>query len=48
MNHTWTVTSLPYDKNAIGCKLVYKIKYRSYDTIERYKTHLVAKGYTQQ
>jgi Reverse transcriptase (RNA-dependent DNA polymerase) len=26
---------------------VYKIKYRSDDTIERYKARLVAKGYTQ-
>jgi Reverse transcriptase (RNA-dependent DNA polymerase) len=34
-------------KKPVGCKWVYKINYRSDGTIERYKTRLVAKGYTQ-
>ncbi|CAL8074908.1 unnamed protein product [Prunus armeniaca] len=46
-NKTWTLCPLPQGKRAIGSKWVYKIKYRSYDTIERYKARLVAKGYTQ-
>ena len=33
---------------AIGCKQVYKNKYRVDGTIEQYKAHLVAKGCTQQ
>lgn len=45
---TWEICSLPDGKHAIGCKWVYKIKYKSDGSIERYKARLVAKGYTQQ
>jgi len=46
-NHTWNVTSLPAGKATIGCKWIYKIKYKSDGSIERYKARLVAKGYNQ-
>ncbi|KAL9451744.1 hypothetical protein AB3S75_013334 [Citrus x aurantiifolia] len=46
-NNTWTLTHLPDGKKAIGSRWVYKIKYQSDGTIERYKARLVAKGYTQ-
>jgi hypothetical protein len=46
-NDTWSLISLPPNKKPIGCKWVYKIKYRSDGTIERYKARLVAKGFTQ-
>ncbi|KAH9651461.1 protein kinase domain-containing protein [Citrus sinensis] len=46
-NNTWTLTHLPNGKKAIGSRWVYKIKYQSDGTIERYKARLVAKGYTQ-
>ena len=46
-NKTWSLCSLPKGKSLIGCKWVYKIKYRSDGSIERYKARLVAKGYTQ-
>ena len=46
-NNTWTMVPLPAGHKPIGCKWVYKIKYNSDGTIERYKACLVAKGYTQ-
>lgn len=45
---TWSVIPLPLDKHSIGCKWVYKVKYHSDGSIERYKACLVAKGYTEQ
>jgi hypothetical protein len=38
----------PKNKKTIGSKWVYKIKYKSDGSIERYKAYLVAKGYTQE
>lgn len=45
---TWSITTLPPDKKAIGCKWVNTIKYNADGTIERPKSRLVAKGFTQQ
>ena len=46
-NGTWTMVNLPPGHQLIGCRWVYKIKYKSNGSIERYKACLVAKGYTQ-
>ena len=46
-NHTWDVTTLPPSKFPIGCKWVYKVKLNPNGSVERFKTRLVAKGYTQ-
>ncbi|WVZ10188.1 hypothetical protein V8G54_014718 [Vigna mungo] len=46
-NNTWELTTLPPNKTTIGCRWIYKIKYNSDGSIERYKACLVAKGYNQ-
>ncbi|XP_019463007.1 PREDICTED: uncharacterized protein LOC109361935 [Lupinus angustifolius] len=46
-NKTWIVTTLPKDKRAIGCKWVFKLKYKADGSIERHTERLVAKSFTQ-
>jgi hypothetical protein len=47
-NNTWNLMKLPNDAHAIGSKWVYKRKYNSDGTVERYKARVVAKGYAQK
>nr|XP_023025040.1 uncharacterized protein LOC111513113 [Leptinotarsa decemlineata] len=46
-NNTWCLEKLPTDQTAIGCKWVYRVKYKSDGTILRFKARLCAKGYSQ-
>ena len=47
-NHTWSFVPLPPGQRPIGCKWVFKLKYHSDGTLDRYKSCLVAKGFTQR
>ncbi|KAK1661489.1 hypothetical protein QYE76_049648 [Lolium multiflorum] len=47
-NGTWELSERPHGCKSVGCKGVFKKKLRPDDTIEKYKTRLVAKGYTQR
>ena len=46
-NETWEEVDLPSGKKPMGCKWVFTIKYKATGSIERYKTRIVTKGYTQ-
>ncbi|KAJ1688334.1 hypothetical protein LUZ63_019724 [Rhynchospora breviuscula] len=46
-NKTWSIEDLPSEKKAIGCKWVYRIKYNSDGSVERYKARLVVLGNRQ-
>ncbi|KAJ0459040.1 putative RNA-directed DNA polymerase [Helianthus annuus] len=47
-NNTWEIVDLPVGRKPIGCKWIYKIKYKANGEVERYKARLVAKGYSQR
>nr|GEW41050.1 retrovirus-related Pol polyprotein from transposon TNT 1-94 [Tanacetum cinerariifolium] len=47
-NNTWELTDRPLDKNVIGVKWVYKVKFNADGSVQRNKARLVAKGYSQQ
>ena len=47
-NRTWEIVDRLYGCKPIGCKWVFKKKFRHDGTIKRCKTRLVAKGYTQK
>lgn len=46
-NKMWYVVPLPSRHHSMGCKRIYKVKHQADKIIERYKTRLVAMGYTQ-
>ena len=47
-NKTWELVELPKDKLSIGSKWPYKSKLKDDGSIDKFKTRLVAKGYSQQ
>src|SRR3954464_12702886 len=46
-NNTWELVPLPAGKRTVGCKWVYTVKQTPEGNVDRYKTRLVAKGYSQ-
>ena len=47
-NNTWKLVYCPQNIKPIGCKWVYRIKYKQNGDIDKYKARLVAKGFVQQ
>jgi len=47
-NDVWDLVELPEGVKPVGCNWIFKTKRDSMGNIERYKTHLVAKGFTQR
>lgn len=45
---TFEVCDLPPGKRPVGCKYVFKIKYKPDGSVEKYKVRLVAQGFLQQ
>ncbi|RVW99105.1 putative mitochondrial protein [Vitis vinifera] len=47
-NETWQLVEKPKDKEIIGVKWIFRVKYHSDGRVQRLKARLVAKGYSQQ
>jgi hypothetical protein len=47
-NNTWKLVTLPHGVKPIGVKWIFKTKYNEEAKIEKHKTTLVAKGYSQK
>ena len=47
-NSTWELVELPPNRQAVGCKWVFKVKYGHDGKVDRFKSRLVAKGYSQK
>ena len=46
-NHTWDLVSLPKGRKLVRCKWLYRTKFASDGSIDKYKARLVAKGFSQ-
>lgn len=46
-NNTWTLVPTTVDMNIVGNKWVFRTKFHSYGSLQKYKTRLVAKGFQQ-
>jgi hypothetical protein len=47
-NQVWKLEKIPKGAKIVGCKWVYKIKRDSKGNIDRFKTRLMAKSFTQR
>jgi hypothetical protein len=47
-NKTWKIVDCPPNVKPIGCKWVYRIKYKENGEIDKFKARLVEKGFSQK
>ena len=47
-NETWDLVDAPKGVKPIGCRWVFKVKYNTDGSVNRYKARLVVKGYAQK
>lgn len=47
-NETWKFTEFPKNKVPIGCKWLYKSNFNVDGSINKYKSRLITKGYSQK
>ena len=48
INDTWSLVELPHGRKTIKNKWIYKLKLAADGSVSRFKTRLVAKGFTQR
>ena len=48
INDVWEIVKGPENKNVVGSKWAFKVKYKWDGTIERFKARLVARGFNQR
>lgn len=46
-NNTWDLCPLPKGRKMVRCRWLYRTKYDANGSIDKYKAHLVAKGFSQ-
>ena len=46
-NEAWDLVELPIGRKVVGSKWLFKKKLNAEGKVEKYKSHLVAKGYSQ-
>jgi len=47
-NNTWDLVKLPHGKQPIGCRWLFKLKFKIDGSIDKNKARLVAMGYSQK
>ena len=47
-SRNWDLVTLPEGRSALGCKWVFKVKHDGEGKVERFKSRLVTKGYSQR
>ena len=45
-NDTWDLVEIPEERTAVGCQWILKVKYNGEGNIVRFKSRLVARGYS--